>query len=574
MNSRIDRDFSGLSHQCWHLIVVLFVFFGVTLTIEGLATEGSLLSLAGFLCSLLVSPLLLAGVIGRIHAFQNDRTGITRGSFIGNMQHYSWRFLGINLCYLVTVGLTAALLKFPAANPSASGAPGKPNAIVYLCWIPLAALVLFWRIAVVSDDGKVFRSFARTLRALANAPGTLMLGLAWGVLSSADRMIGGYCSKATLLRLATPRAIFFALAGFWVYSRALTLYQEIKSTQWNEVPMVPAEKEVDQSEIGAALRVGWPLAVFSLVPGINLLALIQGVREIRAHREFSLRSVIACAAGGFSVLICLLASLGYLLPRTGTAAERLLASAANRFEMSQVAHAVSYGIIMLLLLASHEYAHAFVAWKLGDDTAKSQGRLTLNPLAHLDIIGSLLLPGLLIWRQSDVVFGWAKPVPVDPAKFANPRRDHRIVSFAGPGINLAVAMASFLLLAAIFFVVRLLAPGALSHKLASPFDAVSLVGVVGGPWLPGVITFLKQLMYTSLALGFFNLLPIPPLDGGWILSSLLSDRARARFEALRPYSVGVFLLLVITHVTDYLLAIPLLMAWGGLSVVCGALGFS
>jgi Zn-dependent protease len=118
------------------------------------------------------------------------------------------------------------------------------------------------------------------------------------------------------------------------------------------------------------------------------------------------------------------------------------------------------------------------------------------------------------------------------------------------------------------------APEATSLNMAYPFEAASLGGIWGATFLLAGITFLKQFMYTSLTLGFFNLLPIPPLDGGWILPSLLPERARALFETIRPYSFVIFLLLVFSHVTDYLLVIPVMMAWGGLSIVCKALGFA
>ncbi len=573
MEGIVEGDYHGLLRRYWHLVLVLFVFYGITSALEGLAVADSLSFLAGLFNSLLVSPLLLAGVIGQIQAFHAGPDEAARRSFFGDMRHFFWRILGVALCYLFCAVGIGVLLNALGASAATSHGPKKPEVITSLFWIPIGALLLFWRVAIVADDGPLFRSFWRCLRAQAIEPAALMVGLGWGTLIGLDRAIAVSCSKPTLLRLAVLRAVVFAFASFWIYSRTLAVYHGVRVEHWKEaVPAAPGALNI-QPEVSHPMGVGSLLALFSLVPGINLLALIKGARAIRAG-EFSLRSLIACGAGGFSVLICLLALLGSLLPRPGTAAGQSLSSAANGYEVSQITHAVSYVIILLMLFTTHEYAHAFAAWKLGDDTAKNQGRLTLNPLAHLDILGSLVLPGLLVWRHSDVVFGWAKPVPVDVTKFANPRRDHRIVSFAGPGMNLAEAMASFLLLAAIFFVLRLLAPGAFSHKLASPFDSVSLAGVAGAPPLLAAIWFLKQLMYTGVALAFFNLLPIPPLDGGWIFSSLLPERASAFLETVRPYSFVVFFILVFSHVTDYLLALPLLMAWGGLSLVCMALGFS
>jgi Zn-dependent protease len=320
-------------------------------------------------------------------------------------------------------------------------------------------------------------------------------------------------------------------------------------------------------------KIGFALILFSFIPGVNILALTKGAKALRRNPQFSLRALLACGSGGFSVLVCLIALAGALLPR-GNAARQFLMLPQVQFEMSEVSKAICYVILLLLCFTVHEYAHAFAAWKLGDDTAKESGRLSLNPLVHLDLFGSIILPGIMIWRHSDMLFGWAKPVPVDTSKFANPLRDHRIVSFAGPGVNLAMAMVCFLLLTVFFFFIRLFSPEATSLNLAYPFEATSLGGIRGATFLLAGITFLKQFMYTSLTLGFFNLLPIPPLDGGWILPSLLPERARAFFEKIRPYSFVIFLLLVFSHVTDYLLAIPVLMAWGGLSLVCKVLNFA
>src|SRR5512133_447517 len=90
--------------------------------------------------------------------------------------------------------------------------------------------------------------------------------------------------------------------------------------------------------------------------------------------------------------------------------------------------------ILLMLFTLHEFGHAYAAWKLGDDTAQKQGRLTLNPIPHLDIVGSILLPAVLIWQQSEFLFGWAKPVPINPQNFKNPQKDHMRVAFAGPAM--------------------------------------------------------------------------------------------------------------------------------------------
>lgn len=108
----------------------------------------------------------------------------------------------------------------------------------------------------------------------------------------------------------------------------------------------------------------------------------------------------------------------------------------STYNPSQLLSGLLYVFILLILFTLHEYGHAFAAWKLGDDTAEKQGRLTLNPIPHLDLFGSILLPAILLFQQSEFVFGWVRPVPVDPRNFKNPQRDHMLVSFAGPALFL------------------------------------------------------------------------------------------------------------------------------------------
>ncbi|MDD4013111.1 MAG: site-2 protease family protein [Candidatus Omnitrophica bacterium] len=147
-------------------------------------------------------------------------------------------------------------------------------------------------------------------------------------------------------------------------------------------------------------------------------------------------------------------------------------------------------------ISAHEFAHAFAAWKLGDDTAMASGRLTMNPIAHIDPVGTLLLPALLVVMNSPVVFGWAKPVPIDPRKFSSPRIGLLITGVAGP-------LANFVLAAAAALIVR------------------------SGLFVPGgyVFFFFASLLLVNVVLGVFNLIPIPPLDGSNILVAVLPVKA-------------------------------------------------
>lgn len=246
----------------------------------------------------------------------------------------------------------------------------------------------------------------------------------------------------------------------------------------------------------------------------------------------------------------------------------------NIYEPSKIDSALMYLVILLFLFTVHEYGHAFAAWKLGDDTAKNQGRLTLNPIVHLDLVGSILLPAILLFQQSEFFFGWARPVPIDPRNFKNPDKDHMLVSFAGPAVNLLVAMVCMLILVVVVLLTRLLWPGTLSLNLADPFSAASMIGSPFAKWILLFIVFLKKLFYTSLILGFFNLLPIPPLDGSWILAGFLPERFRGIFDYVRRFGFMLFILLTLTPVFGYYLSIPIDFAWIGLSWIVSAMGFA
>jgi len=186
--------------------------------------------------------------------------------------------------------------------------------------------------------------------------------------------------------------------------------------------------------------------------------------------------------------------------------------------LSQLAIAL---VPMLVAITFHEVAHGYVAYFLGDPTAKRAGRLTLNPLKHLDPLGVL---AFVLTRM----IGWAKPVPIDPRFFANPRAGMVLVSLAGPAANFALAVASAVILGLL---------GSL-HQAVPPF------------WRHSAILPLAYMSVASvqvnLALGLFNLLPIPPLDGGHILAGVLPPRAAYELERLAPFGFVIVLVLAAT----------------------------
>jgi Zn-dependent protease len=171
---------------------------------------------------------------------------------------------------------------------------------------------------------------------------------------------------------------------------------------------------------------------------------------------------------------------------------------------------------ILLALTFHEFAHAFVANKHGDDTAKRSGRLTLNPLAHLDPLGTIMI--------FLVHFGWAKPVPVNPYNLRNPKRDMLWISAAGPLSNMLLALISGLLLRFIFTV-------------GIRPDRNSMMGVL--------VIMIVWSLQINLALAIFNILPIPPLDGSKILFGILPARFAKQIYLLERYSPFVLMGLVL-----------------------------
>ena len=202
----------------------------------------------------------------------------------------------------------------------------------------------------------------------------------------------------------------------------------------------------------------------------------------------------------------------------------------------QVAMAVIPAILAITL---HEAAHGYAALALGDDTARLAGRLSLNPLRHIDRVGTILLPGFLLIFQLLTIhrvlfmFGWAKPVPVSAWKFRDPRRGMAVVAVAGPAMNFFLAWVAALLLPA---------PTGLADSGLDYLEAVITQHPVVG-------LFLFYFMLTNLVLGLFNLLPIPPLDGGRIAVGLLPLELARRWASLeRVGIVLVILLLLVPHI--------------------------
>ena len=207
--------------------------------------------------------------------------------------------------------------------------------------------------------------------------------------------------------------------------------------------------------------------------------------------------------------------------------------------IGQIIHTISYMALPLILaMVFHEYAHGWVADFYGDSTARMEGRLTLNPVAHIDPFGTILLPLLCLIFPSGILLGYAKPVPVNAWNLRHPRRDMALVAAAGPGMNLLLAIASAVALSAILAIDPSVAD---SLSASGPGVRRDLLGMFLVPlawmcWYSVII---------NVVLMVFNLIPIPPLDGGRIMVSLLPPRQAETLSRLEPYGMLIIFFLVV-----------------------------
>lgn len=211
-------------------------------------------------------------------------------------------------------------------------------------------------------------------------------------------------------------------------------------------------------------------------------------------------------------------------------------------ELTIIQKIVIWALPLIFAITLHEVAHGWAASYFGDKTAKLAGRLSLNPLKHIDPVGTVILP-LLMLTVSNFIFGWAKPVPVDPRNLRNPRRDMAIVALAGPASNIIMALM---------------------------WAGIAKLGLIfetgGNTWLGIPLSYMGGAgIMINVVLAVLNFIPLPPLDGSKIIGGFLPPRVMYKYNMIEPYSFIILIILLLTGALSFVMGPPVLflITWIG-----------
>ncbi len=324
------------------------------------------------------------------------------------------------------------------------------------------------------------------------------------------------------------------------------------------VQMVPEFQPRIEPPVASTLAIGvWVLAVFAFFPVLGVfpamaLAVCSGIVALRGERYAWDRRI---GVAGMIVALAALGTVGLwglMILRSGMPDGVEIGERVGAEDQSWAVTAMQLGVLVISIVL-HECAHAISAHWSGDGTAARLGRIRLNPLAHIDPFGSIILPAILLMTPGGVVFGWAKPVPINQRQFRSPRGGLLAVTLAGVSINMLLALACTAGLLAVGSALRIAYPDATSVGFMVPFAQVKLQGVANAATWELVITGLKAGMLINLLLFTLNILPIPPLDGYGVLESL-APKALAQFVAsLRSFGFILLIVLIVSGAIGYLL---------------------
>lgn len=297
------------------------------------------------------------------------------------------------------------------------------------------------------------------------------------------------------------------------------------------------------SRISGWIPAAYVLAAVSLIPWVGLAAVpaagIAGALGVPKTRDRRMAWKMAAVPFAFAALGAIGNGTALLAPPSD-----LRIKAGGGAEVGTVSFLAASIFLFCVSASFHEASHALGAYWWGDATAHSRGRLTLNPLSHIDPIGTVLLP-VILGLSGAAGFGWARPTPFEPRNLRNRRLGEICLSAAGPLSNLVLAAAGAQILALLLLGYGLAWPSAQIEGLANPYALPIGSGVPG--WALNLLFFVKIFIWTNLGLALFNLLPFPPLDGSWIVGGFLPDPWRAWWERMRGLLAILLLVLIFTR---------------------------